>query len=108
RRRRWWRRRWRRWWRPEVLRRDLVQQRDVHALVLLHLVGMLVDEILEQENQAELQQQDQRHQHRNAGALPQAPPFPVLDPGRERGEFGRQIRRGEDFVLLVHENPVAR
>jgi hypothetical protein len=69
---------------------------------------MLVDEILEQEDQAELQQENQRHQHRNAGSLPQARPFPILDPSGERGEFGRQIRRGEDFVLLVHENPVAR
>jgi hypothetical protein len=26
----------------------------------------------------------------------------------ERRKFGRQIRRGEDFVLLVHENPAVR
>jgi len=69
---------------------------------------MLVDEILEQEDQNKLQQQDQRHQDRNAGALPQGRTFPVLDPGGERRQFGRQIRRGEDFVLLVHENPAVR
>ena len=66
---------------------------------------MLVDEVLEQEDQAELEQEDQRHQQRNADTLPQRRPLPLLDPGGERGKFGRQIRRGEDFVLLVHENP---
>ena len=92
-----------------IFRRELLQQGNVDSLVLLrHLIRRLVDEILEQDHQTEIDQENQQQQQRKPGALPECRRRLGLDQGRECTEFRRQIRRVENFVVIVHENPVVR